>query len=286
MKSGNKNLIFLILPFLILLLSAAPPSVFGQTCTDGDGDGYGLNGDASCPNPGVDCDDTRDTVYPGAPLICDALDNNCDGYKDFSTDEDKDGDGEPWCAGDCDDNNPNRSHLILEGPYGDPKCSDGIDNDCDSRVDDRDSQCKNICNDGDGDGYGNPGHSSCSNGSATDCNDSNAAVNPGASDDNCNGVDNNCSGTADDGYTVTPTNCGVGACAASGQLECQSGVEVDTCVAGTPVAESPIGSPECEDLADNDCDGLTDAADPGCAPCTDNDGDGYGSNGDITCANG
>ena len=38
---------------------------------------------------------------------CDGKDNNCDGKKDFTTDEDKDLDGEAWCAGDCDDNNPN-----------------------------------------------------------------------------------------------------------------------------------------------------------------------------------
>ncbi|UCH45936.1 MAG: hypothetical protein JSV11_04310, partial [Nitrospiraceae bacterium] len=66
MKTEVRKSFFLVLLFLILLLGVTPPSVFGQTCNDGDGDGYGLNGDASCPNPGVDCDDTRDTVYPGA----------------------------------------------------------------------------------------------------------------------------------------------------------------------------------------------------------------------------
>jgi hypothetical protein len=283
MKAEVRHSFFLILPFLILLLSVKPAPVFAQTCIDGDGDGYGLNGDATCPNAGVDCDDTNNNVYPGAPLKCDALDNNCDGYKDYLTDEDKDGDGVPWCAGDCNDNDPLRFPGNQEGPYLDATCSDGIDNDCDNKVDSADSQCKNICTDVDGDGYGNPGHSSCTNGGATDCNDNNVAINPGATDTSCNGVDNNCSGTADDGYVPTPTSCGVGECAASGQLECQSGVEVDTCVAGTPVAESPIGFPVCSDGLDNDCDGTTDGADLGCAPCTDNDGDGYGSNNDPSC---
>jgi hypothetical protein len=51
----------------------------GQVCQDSDGD---LFADISCG--GSDCDDTRDTVYPGAPEICDGLDNNCN----QETDED------------------------------------------------------------------------------------------------------------------------------------------------------------------------------------------------------
>jgi len=47
-------------------------------CTDNDGDGFN---DISCGGP--DCDDNNDTVYPGAPELCeDGLDNNCDGLTD------------------------------------------------------------------------------------------------------------------------------------------------------------------------------------------------------------
>lgn len=48
------------------------------------------------------------------------------------------------------------------------------------------------CNDVDGDGYGNPGNASCPNGSATDCNDANPMINPGAVEDCDDMVDNDC----------------------------------------------------------------------------------------------
>ena len=59
------------------------------------------------------------------------------------------------------------------------------------------------CNDNDGDGYGNPGDASCPNGAETDCDDDNAAVNPGATegppgDLTCgDGLDNDCDGLVD-----------------------------------------------------------------------------------------
>lgn len=57
---------------------------------DTDGDGYGdpaVIQTAFNQPPGyvlnnLDCDDTRSTIYPGAPEICDGLDNNCDGVVD------------------------------------------------------------------------------------------------------------------------------------------------------------------------------------------------------------
>ena len=88
-----------VLSCLLLLALFTPLSTtYAQTCTDVDGDGYGLNGDASCPAPGVDCDDDDPNVYPDAPRICDAKDSDCDGFEDFFTDKDDDGDGSTLCA--------------------------------------------------------------------------------------------------------------------------------------------------------------------------------------------
>ena len=62
---------------------------------------------------------------------------------------------------------------------------------------------------------------------STDCNDSAFGINPGVSDTTCNNVDENCSGTADEGYVSVPTTCGVGACASTGSTSCVAGSVVD-----------------------------------------------------------
>jgi hypothetical protein len=67
-----------------------------------------------------------------------------------------------------------------------------------------------VYRDTDGDGYGNPAVSIASCGGSipagylldgTDCNDSNAAIHPGATE-SCNGIDDNCDGSIDNGVPV------------------------------------------------------------------------------------
>lgn len=49
-------------------------------CTDQDGDGYGDPASPLCSYPELDCNDNNETIYPGAPEICeDGIDQNCDG---------------------------------------------------------------------------------------------------------------------------------------------------------------------------------------------------------------
>ena len=84
-----------------------------------DGDGDGVSG---CDG---DCDDTSADIYPGAPDLCDGVDDNdCDTVTD-PMEEDTDGDGYSECDGDCDlDDN-------TVYPGADEICDDGIDQSCD-----------------------------------------------------------------------------------------------------------------------------------------------------------
>ncbi len=138
--------------------------VGGLSIEDDDGDGFS-------PAEG-DCDDDRDTVYPGAEELCDGRDNDCD--DELAEDEvDEDYDGYLICAGDCDDTNE------LVHPGADELCDDE-DTDCDGQIQDRLDQ--------DGDGY-----SLCQG----DCDDTTTASSP-ANPEICDLIDNDCSGDVDD----------------------------------------------------------------------------------------
>ncbi len=89
-----------------------------QEIADLDGDGFSV-----CDG---DCNDNDPSVYPGAPEICDGVDNNCDTFIDEGFDAD--GDGFTICDGDCNDSDPS----IFPGA---PEICDGIDNNCNSNID-------------------------------------------------------------------------------------------------------------------------------------------------------
>jgi hypothetical protein len=113
-------------------------------CTDGDGDGYGVEGGLPCAiGPARDCNDTDSTVYPAAPQLCDGKNNDCNDpiWPAVSAVEaDADGDGYRICQGDCDDTN------VAIRPGAAEVCN-GVDDNCNGQVDE---DATGVDSDGDG----------------------------------------------------------------------------------------------------------------------------------------
>ena len=124
--------------------------------TDYDNDGHGdVNavGVDYCTNPGVgfatindDCNDTLNTVYPGAVEICDGLDNDClngidDGltFVNYFTDNDNDNFGTGLAQSLCE--NPGVGFALVDGDCNDANAAaypgameilnNGVDENCD-----------------------------------------------------------------------------------------------------------------------------------------------------------
>jgi len=111
-------------------------SVSLKDCKDNDGDGHEAS---PC---GDDCNDNNNKVYPGAPEICDDVDNQCSGSGQGLVDEGCDADNDGYCSdnaiivgspaicskgtNDCDDN-PFDGSSVYPGA---PELCDGKNNQC------------------------------------------------------------------------------------------------------------------------------------------------------------
>ncbi|HMV67161.1 MAG TPA: putative metal-binding motif-containing protein [Myxococcota bacterium] len=190
--------------------------------TDDDGDGYCESTGQACSDGSLngDCNDSNMFVSPAQSEVCnDQLDNDCDGVQNepnaqgctqFYIDGDGDGYGSPatgacacaapgpsavLIANDCDDGNRNISPSAAE-------TADGIDNNCNGLRDEGTTKY-----DDDGDGYCEANGCTLQSWQTTpwtggDCNDGNSAVNPSATEVCSNGVDDNCSGTQNEGQNA------------------------------------------------------------------------------------
>jgi hypothetical protein len=210
-------------------------------CTDDDLDGYSIGG---CTVE--DCDDQSTEIYPGAPEVCDGLDNDCDGFPD----DDYDFTSDVVHCGGC-----GISCLGREVPM---ICVAGacVPTGCPAGTWDLDGDPANGCE------Y--------------------ACVPRPDGPEVCNGLDDDCDGLADEDFDLAtdPENCG--GCG----VRCQGDHAVMVCVGVPPACAvggcddtfwdvDGDGSNGCEyqclptregvehcDLIDNDCDGAIDEAEP------------------------
>ncbi|MCZ7681702.1 MAG: putative metal-binding motif-containing protein [Sandaracinaceae bacterium] len=203
--------------------AGSAPGVCRNTTRDLDDDGHG---DATCTAsggvPADDCDDTRATVYTGAPELCNGTDDDCDGACD---------DGFACCQG------SSGSCTTTCGTTGTRVCSsvcswglcsppaetcNGVDDDCNGACDDSFACCQGstgTCLTSCGSMGSRTCGSSCGWGS---CN------NPA---EICSGVDDDCDGSVDEGFTCRAGSMGscTTSCGSTGVRTCTSSCEWGTC---------------------------------------------------------
>ena len=236
---------------------------------NGIGVGTGCDGEGICGAGVIQClsdgeavcsTDPRGSNDQSVPETCDGRDEDCDGAidEDWMVGEACDGGGACGmgifeCVGDADS-------ICSTGPGGSMDLStvevcNTIDDDCDGFIDE-DFETGLAC---DGIGECGAGFVECADESTTRC-----STDPGGSMDQgmgeqCDGIDNDCDDTIDEGFDIGTACMGVGGCG-GGLIECNS-------LTTTQCSSDPGGSdfiPRAEvcDGIDNDCNGMTDDGDP------------------------
>jgi hypothetical protein len=242
---------------------------------------------------GDDCDDTSDDRWPGAPETCNETDDDCDGEIDEGEDAaatwylDADGDGHGHggttsrgctapdgyvaLADDCDDA---RADTYPGAP----------ETDC---TDERDYNCDGFGGATDNDGDGAPACRDCDDGDVTRAPSLREVCDPTDVDEDCDGLADNADPSASgvSTYYVDADGDGCGGYVTQRACDARDGLVAvaGDCNDADPTV-SPLAEERCDpDDVDEDCDGVSDDADPGATGGTtgyaDADGDGYGDPG-------
>ncbi len=261
-----------------------------DTDTDGDGDACDADDDNDGSPDALDCKPLDATISPLVVEVCNGKDDDCDsqvdeGFSDF------DADGTRDCV-DTDDDNDADPDTTDCRPYdasvyhGKAETCDGVDNNCSGAVDegfpDTDADTVRDCVDTDDDGDGDP--------DSTDCQPLNGAIAHGKAEV-CDGVDNNCSSSVDEGFLDTD---------ADGLKDCvdpnddnDPDLDATDCAPTDPTRyhgapEGPAAPSSCNGI-DDDCDALVDEGFPdnngnGTPDCAEVDSDHDGDPDSTDCA--
>jgi hypothetical protein len=210
----------------------------------------------------------------GDDSSCDGLDDDCDG----ATDESVSGQPTQCGVGACQRMGTTAcvDGLVIDQclpgvPAQDSTC-DGIDDDCDGRLDEAYVSLERVC-----------GLGACQRSGQTACRVGGivSVCTPGipTEDDSvCDGIDTDCDGQMDEDVGVQAIECGTGACRQPGQRVCRDGRVVDEC---DPLPGQGDGT--CNGV-DEDCDeSIDEAFEPQATVC------GIGAcqtNGQVNCQNG
>lgn len=269
----NGSRLFWLLWLGITILSTLCGCVDKISFQDVDGDGYGFEND---------CDDEDPNVNPGAMEVPgNGINDNCDTSSnpiDEPTDDDYDKDGVSSKDGDCDDADPNvggttagACDTLLSGACAagtwqcvanKPECVPGVtegeleevcndvDDDCDGQVDEENPGGGSPCMVPGKMGVCSLGVWNCQTGDLV-CLQQNFPM-----PESCNGLDDNCDGTTDEGNPGGGLNCdsGLPGICGPGTTICQAPATPMASVVCEPNVKPGAVQEVCNGI-DDDCDG-------------------------------